>query len=877
MAYFSNIKAISNRFKNLLVAGAFVGIQLIVPLTAGGTAFADKPGTTPGNNGTVKVNDEDIDGGDHGDQANNPHVGCGFDISWWNYDQIDDLSSTVMFELQAPTAGNDHSLQVAGDTTPTFDSPGGAVMDHQEAYTLSFTGAPQLNQGYHVKVTVETPYSNGNNTKSKVFWVEGCNSNPTINTTATPSSIELGQTVTDLATLSGDQGPVAGTVDFFVCGPAVDNPDCSTGGTQVGTSVQVVNGEASSEAYEPMATGNYCFRAEFTSSDTNAYADTSHTNLGSECFEVTEMSVPQGSITIIKNAIPNDPQDFHFTTSGLSTDQTGFDLDDDNDATLSNIQTFNNLAAGKYTVTESDTDGWRLDSLSCSRGATVEKEGTTVTITLAQDEAVRCTYTNRQTASITIIKDAQPNSTKAFRFTGDLGQFNLVDDGINDTTDRKVFTDLDPGTYTVTEPHVKGWRLSDITCEGGTDTKENNRTAVIKLKAGENVVCTFVNKHATAQIRIIKHLFPKNDSGLFDLNIDGQAYATSVGDRGTTGYQTVTTGKHSVSETAANGTDLSNYDSSYTCRYDNQITAVPELLNVNATSPAPLSGEGTQVDNLRLKKGDKVTCIFTNKHKPTITIVKDAQPDSSQAFTFRTNINESGRFSLTDDGSQTGTERQTFDHLTARNEYTFKEKDMSSQNWMLSDITCEGATHWRVNDNGKLTVTPRYGEDVVCTFVNVKKAHVTITKDAQPNSLLGFIFQTNLGGNLSQFSLVDNGTDPAVASRSFDVAPGTYTVTENSLLGWTISDIECDEGANVSVNGQTLTLTVTAGENLDCTFVNTTTDGQGGGHVLGSSTTAGELANTGQGPLLNFLAGALLILLALGARWFGRKSSAATL
>jgi uncharacterized repeat protein (TIGR01451 family)/LPXTG-motif cell wall-anchored protein len=43
-------------------------------------------------------------------------------------------------------------------------------------------------------------------------------------------------------------------------------------------------------------------------------------------------------------------------------------------------------------------------------------------------------------------------------------------------------------------------------------------------------------------------------------------------------------------------------------------------------------------------------------------------------------------------------------------------------------------------------------------------------------------------------------------------------------------------------------------------------------HVLGTST---ELPNTGQGALLNFIAGAMLILLALGARLFGRKSQTA--
>ena len=43
---------------------------------------------------------------------------------------------------------------------------------------------------------------------------------PTIATTSSKTSADFGQTVTDTANLSGANGPVTGTVDFFVCTPA---------------------------------------------------------------------------------------------------------------------------------------------------------------------------------------------------------------------------------------------------------------------------------------------------------------------------------------------------------------------------------------------------------------------------------------------------------------------------------------------------------------------------------------------------------------------------------------------------------------------------------------------------------------------------------
>ena len=56
------------------------------------------------------------------------------------------------------------------------------------------------------------------------------------------------------------------------------------------------------------------------------------------------------SLTIIKDAVPNDAQDFHFTTTGAGL--SAFDLDDDADGTLPNTKIFTDLAPGTYSVAE---------------------------------------------------------------------------------------------------------------------------------------------------------------------------------------------------------------------------------------------------------------------------------------------------------------------------------------------------------------------------------------------------------------------------------------------------------------------------------------------------------------------------------------------
>ena len=91
--------------------------------------------------------------------------------------------------------------------------------------------------------------------------------------------------------------------------------------------------------------------------------------------------------------------------------------------------------------------------------------------------------------SIKIIKDTNPETDdEEFDFSGDLGDFTLMDDG------SRLFSNLSPGTYDVTESDLPdNWELDSIVCTGG-DYTVTDETVSIQLDAGENVVCTFTNE-----------------------------------------------------------------------------------------------------------------------------------------------------------------------------------------------------------------------------------------------------------------------------------------------------------------------------------------------------------------------------------------------
>ncbi|HEU5038906.1 MAG TPA: DUF11 domain-containing protein [Nocardioides sp.] len=177
----------------VVVAALVIALVTLVP--SSDPASAAGGGNPPGNNGTVKVAElGDMDA----PPDNDPHVGCTFTIEWYGFDQGPDIISDVTFESWSPTADavlevdGPEQVFVGGDPASGAGTPTG--LDGREVYTLTFHGTPQAQQGFHVKLTVHTPGSQGADKKSKVFWVQGCQAPPP----AEPA-VHLEKSVTDSA------------------------------------------------------------------------------------------------------------------------------------------------------------------------------------------------------------------------------------------------------------------------------------------------------------------------------------------------------------------------------------------------------------------------------------------------------------------------------------------------------------------------------------------------------------------------------------------------------------------------------------------------------------------------------------------------------
>ena len=122
----------------------------------------------------------------------------------------------------------------------------------------------------------------------------------------------------------------------------------------------------------------------------------------------TYVNTKPGTITITKDARPDNGRDFGFTSNEFAA----FALDDDADDTLDDSISFSDVDPGSYRFTESAAAGWTLEDIDCGdHDAAVDLDKRTVTFDIARGESVSCTFVNDKIdPEITVIKTATPLS-----------------------------------------------------------------------------------------------------------------------------------------------------------------------------------------------------------------------------------------------------------------------------------------------------------------------------------------------------------------------------------------------------------------------------------------------------------------------------------
>ena len=433
------------------------------------------------------------------------------------------------------------------------------------------------------------------------------------------------------------------------------------------------------------------------------------------------------------------------------------------------------------------------------------------------------------TGTIIIEKATAPAGGTGFGFTETItsGNFTL-DDGST-----RTFSSVTPGTYTVTEnnPSGLGYTLADVSCNDGNSSGDaNSRTATIHVEAGETVRCTFQNFETAATDSLF----------VFHLSGDQEVPPVTTTERG-----------GCMGRFDAGASELS-----LICTHDVDLPTVMHIHRGAAgtagaiafdlgspVSPVIATWSGmTPADVADLFAGNLYVNIHTSG-RPAGAIRGQILPRTVDTIAF------------TADGSQVvplGTS-PSIATCTA-------DLDNAATSLAIScthNVPAPDVAH--VHDaprgengpvaftfpspasplNAAMPMTPRLVADFAAYFLYLEihgaeagestdtirgqiappvivptTGTVRIRKATSPSGGSGFTFtETMTSGG---FTLADGG------EQVFNNVPaGTYTVTEGTIAGWSLTDVTCGDGDSTgNPTARTATIRLQPSETVVCTFTN---------------------------------------------------------
>ena len=554
--------------------------------------------------------------------------------------------------------------------------------------------------------------------------------------------------------------------------------DGGTTGAQITDTGSVTVSEA---AYTGTDLANYVSSYSCTNGMSGNGTTVTFTLNASDNVTCTFTNSRKGSITIIKNAIPNDPQDFHF--EDYYNNLSAFDLDDDENGTLSNTKIFTNLEPRGYLIEETAVNGWIQSAPVCTGGNDVDTYATpvaTADIYLDAGESITCTFTNTKLPTLTVNKILSPVGHGAFDLKIDeVTKASNVGNG--GTTGSQI---VSIGQHTVSEAAGNpSTVLSDYIIAYGGDCASNG---TITLAAGENKTCTITNT-AYGSVLITKDVVP-NDSTVWDFTLNGTGGNYSKNDLGDNQpylFTHLIPGSYNLTEVSD-----SNYTTNIVC---NNVAGAP----------------GSNGYLVSVAAGQNVQCVITNtRNTGTIKVKKDVVPNDSSKWDFAisgptnntaNNIADNGQSSAFNSNTGSYTITETAHTGTTLSNYTTTYSCSDAAGVIIASGSGRVASFTLAKD-----------QDITCTFTNTRKTGtIVVHKDVRgPSGADVTDTTTNFtvnNDNANNQTITDGG----MATYS-NVPTGDHTIREiNVSSNYTLYGISLT--ANTS--GHTSGLTVNVTEN----------------------------------------------------------------
>jgi hypothetical protein len=217
--------------------------------------------------------------------------------------------------------------------------------------------------------------------------------------------------------------------------------------------------------------------------------------------------------------------------------------------------------------------------------------------------------------------------------------------------------------------------------------------------------------------------------------------------------------------------------------------------------------------NVDLEANEHVTCSFTNDRRPEIRVVLDAQPESTQQFSYTAGGGLSpSSFALSEPTPNSGNAIRTFANLSPG---TYSISQATAPGWDAPTASCS-------DGSSPSAIDASFGEVITCRFTNQQAGvagHLTLKLDAQPDDETRFVFRVDGPTPYPGIVLQDDGdtTDGPTygPEHTVEVVSGNYSVSlrRTETGTWGQRSATCSDGSPIT------SIQISSGESVTCTLV----------------------------------------------------------